>query len=584
MFKRNLYIYQKIIIVFTLMLGPVYIISVLINIQGSNYLQKEISNSLKLNTSFYSKHLNNQFEYIKTQQQIFINDSSVQNLNFYSNLIDSFDTVKCIKDIQERTSVIKNSSNYIRNAGVIIKSVDKTISYQSGVMSNPNYEYNLIKECLTSEKSDNSIYFSDGRIFMIEFFPVMKPEYNTAKIISYLEFDKKSLTEFVKQMTMTKNSGTFLVDKDFNLVVSYGDSNHIIDSINDREFLKSLESNDEYKLIKKIGKDTYWITCSKVGMPNMVLISYIPAKEITGPLNKYGIWFAVLSVVSLIVILIFSFSVNIMIHKPMSRFVDALKEIETDNLDIRINYRGNNEFEYIYKGFNNMVIRLKNSIWQNYEQKIALHQSELKQLQAQINPHFLYNSFFSIYRMCKCEDYENVAYLTQKLGSYYQYITRSGADEVPLYMEFKHSMDYVDIQSVRFSKRIKVHVDKIPEEYKNLMVPKIIIQPVIENAYEHAFENRIHEGNIYIYMGFADNSLIITVEDDGDPIDGKDLRELQEKLADTSSVKEKTGIVNVCRRIRLKHGDKSGITAERSKYGGLKFTISINYQEDIKNV
>ena len=113
---------------------------------------------------------------------------------------------------------------------------------------------------------------------------------------------------------------------------------------------------------------------------------------------------------------------------------------------------------------------------------------ELKQLQSQINPHFLYNSFFNIYRLAKDEDYENLTCFTQYLGSYYQYITRSASDEVSLLDEYNHAKTYCNIQQMRFHNRLELKMAPLPEAFAGYRVPRLIMQPIIENAFEHGLK------------------------------------------------------------------------------------------------
>ena len=107
------------------------------------------------------------------------------------------------------------------------------------------------------------------------------------------------------------------------------------------------------------------------------------------------------------------------------------------------------------------------------------------------------------------------AELSQKLGSYYQYITRSGSDEVPFYTEYKHALDYCEIQGIRFSNRITYEHKEISDIPPFITVPRLIIQPIVENAFEHAFEDGMEEGKLYISGDYREGQLRVTVEDNG---------------------------------------------------------------------
>lgn len=151
-----------------------------------------------------------------------------------------------------------------------------------------------------------------------------------------------------------------------------------------------------------------------------------------GPLDHYQVYLYLISLCALIVIILFSIYVYRIIHRPLSRLVRAFRKVESGDLQVELTYKSSDEFHYLYAQFNNMVAHLKKLIFEIYEQKIRTQQSELKQLQSQINPHFLYNSFYLLYRMTKAQDFENSTRFTKYLGDYFQYMTRNGSEEVPL--------------------------------------------------------------------------------------------------------------------------------------------------------
>ena len=117
----------------------------------------------------------------------------------------------------------------------------------------------------------------------------------------------------------------------------------------------------------------------------------------------------------------------------------------------------------MYGRFNQMVVNLRSLIDQAYKQKIMTQRAELKQLQSQINPHFLYNSFFILNTMAHTGDLEGIETFTTQLGGYFQFVTRNASDEVALHQEIHHARLYTEIQSCDFPSRIKVDFEPLPE-------------------------------------------------------------------------------------------------------------------------
>jgi two-component system sensor histidine kinase YesM len=266
------------------------------------------------------------------------------------------------------------------------------------------------------------------------------------------------------------------------------------------------------------------------------------------------------------------------------KLVDAFKEVEQGNLDISADHRGSDEFAYLFRGFNSMVNQLKRLIDQVLKQKILAQRSELKQLQSQINPHFLYNSFFILHGMVLQRDYENLEKFSRQLGSYYQFLTRSTSDEIPLQREVEHARTYAEIQARRFRNRIRLEFGDLPEDRHELVVPRLIIQPLLENAFEHGLRNKISDGVVSVRFVSEPERFAISVADNGDEIDEQMIVGMRDLLApdggtlealERSGFTEHTGLANVHRRLQLKFGKDSGLRLRLGEAGGLEAELVI---------
>jgi two-component system sensor histidine kinase YesM len=260
-------------------------------------------------------------------------------------------------------------------------------------------------------------------------------------------------------------------------------------------------------------------------------------------------------------------------YKPMHKLVDSFMEVEKGNLQVTISHDAKNEFGYLYKRFNEMTKNLRTLIDQVYNQKILMQRAELKQLQSQINPHFLYNSFFMLNTMVVTSD-ENLVKFTKYLGEYFRYITRNTSDYVPLIDEINHAKIYANIQLMRFSKRLKVEFGNCPEQYKDFSVPRLILQPIVENALEHGLGKKMKDGIIKVDFFTNASKFDIIIEDNGNDLSDKELMNLQKSLESEDNEAEITGIINIHKRIRLVFGQDSGLSVSRSQMDGLKVRMT----------
>ena len=183
-----------------------------------------------------------------------------------------------------------------------------------------------------------------------------------------------------------------------------------------------------------------------------------------------------------------------LIHTPMQHLLVAFNRVKKGNFQEHIEEKNNSEFAYLYEGFNEMEDRIQDLIQEVYEQKELKQRAELKQLQEQINPHFLYNSLFSIRSKIYREEYESAEELTELLGRYFRYLTRNAQDYVELSQEVDHAYCYARIQASRFAARMEIRLAELPEEMQKLKVPRLIIQPLLENALEYGLGDKEENG------------------------------------------------------------------------------------------
>jgi anti-sigma regulatory factor (Ser/Thr protein kinase) len=227
---------------------------------------------------------------------------------------------------------------------------------------------------------------------------------------------------------------------------------------------------------------------------------------------------------------------------------------------------------------NRAMIRPVDKIF--YEQQLAVEKARFKQLQSQITPHFLYNSFYQIYRLGKMGDTDLTSELSLQLSRYYQYITRDRDDIVPLHMEVEHARNYAAIQNIRFGSRITCVILETPAEYRDLMVPKLILQPLLENAYEHGLEAREAPSRISVSFQIDNDNILIRVENDGSAPDDEILADLQEKLDKVAITDETTGILNINQRLVYLYGGAPRLRVKKAEIGGFCAELSLKKEEE----
>ncbi|MED4954598.1 histidine kinase [Paenibacillus macerans] len=246
--------------------------------------------------------------------------------------------------------------------------------------------------------------------------------------------------------------------------------------------------------------------------------------------------------------------------RKMKRIVALVRSFQDGNFQKRIRFSGNDEFVHIADAFNVMAANIQTLINSVYVQGIQKKQAELEALQAQINPHFLYNTLSTISSLANLGETEKVTQMVQGLSRFYRLTLNQGNVFTPLENELKQVETYLDIQRVKYAGAFTVHIDVDPSTLQ-VQVMKLILQPFVENSFKHAW--------------FGETiAIIIKAQQIGDQIElkvidnGIGMRpEAVSRLWTGPSQTGGYGVKNVNERIKLRYGDKYGIRIA-SVYGG----------------
>jgi two-component system sensor histidine kinase YesM len=565
-------LYGKLIVSFLILVVPLYGISLRMNESGSASVRKEIADSASTRVHFYMELLELEFRKVIKLGKEYITDDDVGKLSVASEVMDDFERTRAMLRLQKQMQLLKESSSYVSKASIHLPLMERTISSGDGVGVIPRDEFEALS---TPTDRYSPFRLLGGRLFISYTYPEYTSAGSDSMYLLAVEINRKELAEVLSRFTDIPGGGAILADNRGAWSLS-GSGNVELDETM-KSWLQHNRSPDNPTGTDSlmIGHARYLVAYKPSTMLGTTLLMYLPENAALGPVDKYRLWTWVLSVVSLIAILFFSYVIFRLIHRPLRTLVRAFRSVEQGNLNYTVQYRFKDEFSYLYSQFNGMVEHLRVLIHEVYEQKYRAKLSEFRQLQAQINPHFLYNSFFTLSHIAQNEEYDNVVRFTRYLGDYFKFITRDGAADVTLHAEFRFAQTYTDIQAFRFSHRVKVVFEALPEEYESLRVPRLIIQPLIENAYNYGLENKKREGLIRVACEHDDRYLSIVVEDNGEELSEERLEELQRSILADPEPLETTGLVNIHRRIRIQFGDHAGMLLSRSGLGGLKVKIVI---------
>lgn len=318
-----------------------------------------------------------------------------------------------------------------------------------------------------------------------------------------------------------------------------------------------------------IDKHNFLVTYINLSRPGWKLINLVPLDQLSDDtkilrsITVYG----VLISLALCLLLILFFSLKVL--SPLKQIRRYMKYIENENFNVSINVKGNDEISLLGKSFNKMSKKLNELINEVYTVQIKQKEAELKALQAQINPHFLYNTLDTIYWMCRMENAVESSYLIQALSRLFRLSLNSGNEFTTVRHEIDHLDNYITIQEKRFEELIRFKIN-VSDEVLGCKVVKLVLQPLVENAIYHGIEKKGSQGTISVSVLREGNDVVYIIQDDGAGADEEELTKLLEKVEKNN---RGFGIKNVNDRIKLYFGNEYGIKFSSSYENGTTVTV-----------
>lgn len=570
-------IFVKLMLTFIAVLAPLYLLTLVINDKGAHSIRKEISQSIAGRNDFYLNMLEMEVERVVHMLPEYVADKDLMALSTTGDSMSDYEKIDNIRAIQRRINLIKYNSIYIKEVKAYIPLIQRTILSSTFDTKINEEEFKALQ--LTNDLHESPLIYWDGRLFISMQYPAIANR--KASFVVGVEISVDKLMNMLSEVISIPEGNAAILNLSQEWTISREKNASLLSTLSSHLASKMKQGlNSGYDTLE-FERIPYLVSYTYSKELESYLVSYVPESHVTGPISKYQYWILGVSGLSVFIVLFFSMSIFRMIHRPLKELIGAFKRMRTgDIVPISHQQQRHDEFGYLYRAYNETAIHLKTLIQENYEQKIHSQRSELKRLQSQINPHFLYNCFFVLCRLIKSEDLDLAYRFCQYVGDYFQFITRDDSDRISLATEIKHVQTYVDIQKVCYGERIQVEFDMAEPAIEKFRVPRLIFQPIVENIYKHAVVKMVVGGKIWIHMERKGEDLTVYMEDSGNSLSAMDLERLNHKLSMSAHhIEDTTGIINVHRRIRIMCGPDYGITMSRSKLGGLRVEIRLSLME-----
>lgn len=503
--------------------------------------------------------------------------SKVERLSFQASTSDLIQ--KSLKEINRnkysyemyRTKValidhlelLINSEKYITSIQIKdINSITYTAGYKTSIYYNMIDEIKKIKEL---EGANAWIMLEDGNLLTAS--RLVKDTENLSLMnlgVFNISIDIEQVIDSTLNFSDNKN---FIVKKNHKVIYSKDDKLTL-----DTNFRTRFKNG--YK-VKKINNEDYLVAYSRSRNSDLVYYNILPFENITKQTGIYKKMMIFVFLLMLLLTIILSYRAAKDISKPLEELTKKIKQAKNEGFAEKgnvISTQSNDEVDVLNRNFQLLLQKIDGLNKKNYRKEIIIKETEYKALQAQINPHFLYNTLDSINWIAQMNSQEKIATMIEALGNMMRNIISKRESLISIKEELEIVHSYITIQKYRYHNRLKFTINETVQ-YEKSSIPKLTIQPILENAIQHALEESIDPCHINVNFKTVKDCLEITIEDDGPGIDEKTIHSIY-----TNTVKNSgsgIGLFNITERIRLMFGPEYGLRFD-SKVGiGTKVIIKL---------
>lgn len=487
------------------------------------------------------------------------------------------------KDASEAYSSIRyilDSNSYIDYIA-LVKFNDPELVYAGETWTNSNFRYEILKEyessmsnkCINCKISmDKNIFYPDQ--YVLNIYQPISDKYIFNKYTGFLVIGigEKHIKEFYTNLDKELKVQTYLTD-DVGTIISNEDKDLI--------GTKSLYAQILNKNSGQEKVDNKMVIYEKLNNLDWYMVGEIPKESLLKD-TRTVIFFIILWVIVVGIIIsigFYKFSENV--YKPMGDLVKKMSEVSTGNLEVRMEekYQGK-DFKKLASGFNIMIEEINILMFRIKKEQFEIKQIELNKLQSQIKPHFLYNTLECIHWQALSDGNKEVSRMVKALANYYRLCLSKGKDIIPLSQELSSIENYLIIQNMRYSDIAECEIN-IDKSFENVLIPKLTLQPLIENSIYHGIRVKEgYKGKILITAKQIENEIVISVADNGVGMEKEQIDEINNSIS-LFDEKAGYGLRNVHKRIEMLFGSGYGLFYKKNEYGGT--TVDILLPKGEKN-
>ena len=488
------------------------------------------------------------------------------------------------KRLVEQFGIIINGREDIRNIGIVRK--DGRVLFNDGTQEkNENLDLSTqqwYQSAISSGK--NSVVTSshvqhvikNERPWVITLSRSIEDGIGGSKEkgVVFIDLNYSAISELCDQNSIGEKSYIYILNQDGNIVY-HPQQQQLYNELQTENIDIVLDADPQGEpVISGSGNDSRVYTFAKSEKTGWMVVGCMNMNELTRSSRQGQFIYVMTAVILIIIALLFSNHISRAISRPIQKLRDSMAKVQEGDFSATVmEVPEQNEIGSLTRSFNVMIHQIEELMKQNRIEQEQKRKSELKALQSQINPHFLYNTLDSIIWMAEGKKNEEVVLMTSSLAKFLRQSISNEDQQVSIGQDVEYARSYLTIQKMRYKNKLEYEI-YLEASIKSCQIVKLVLQPIIENAIYHGIKYKEGMGMVTVRGYEKDGCVVLEVADNGVGMDEETLKHIFERHK-VNYRSNGVGVYNVQKRLKLYYGNDYGITYESEKGMGTKAVITI---------
>ncbi|MGC5775998.1 sensor histidine kinase [Paenibacillus pabuli] len=566
-------VFSKTVMLLVCLLVPILLLYTYANQANVDMIVEEKQQSSLNQFNYFSSQVDKNIEQLSLYGLTLLRDPSILHYRYMTESTSQYEKNSIYLDILDKLSLYQSTSRWKNDITIVLPQAELVLSTKA---SRTVYNENMLEFPQPGQwqldQAGFTYFFTDNYEWNA------KPVNAGVRTVMEINFDPMNIVAMLDDFKEAQGGDPFLYVPGNEPLLNRSADPELMQAIMEDMPLNGLGSEGNHQL--EVGGKKYLVSYVLSKQLNGIYVNPVVLDDLLTPMDKSRNMF----ITSILLLLVLSIGAALLLYRkvqvPIQRLMRGLQQIRKGQLSTRIPVdHSRDEFAYLTQSFNHMAEQIQELIEKVYEERIRSREATLKHLQSQINPHFLYNCLFYIKNMTQLGNREAVIAMSLSLGDYYRYITRDENDMTTVEEEIRLLDNYLSIQQMR-TNRLSYEI-AVPQELMQQHIPRLLIQPIVENAVIHGIEPMEGSGHIVV-TGMAVQEQLdgreytrysLFVDNDGVTLTPEEIASLEREINEPMGEEIGTGTWNVHQRLVTRYGFTSGLHFGAIPYGGLSVEI-----------